>query len=85
MLGLSKIRAYRGAALPSQQSCFGVPLKSQHRCDFQTADKPQMRRKYLPSPVRGRGTAASAVVDEVAKKLNKHLAFLIVPLFPPHQ
>ena len=33
----------------------------------QTADKPQMRRKYLPSPVRGRGTAASAVVDEVAK------------------
>ena len=34
---------------------------------MQTADKPQMRRKYLPSPVRGRGTAASAVVDEVAK------------------
>ena len=36
MLGLSKIRAYRGASLPSQQSCFGVPLKSQHRCDFLT-------------------------------------------------
>ena len=33
----------------------------------QTADKPKMRRKYLPSPVRERGTAASAVVDEVAK------------------
>ena len=31
------------------------------------ADKPQMRWKYLPSPMRGRGTAASAVVDEVAK------------------
>ena len=50
-----------------------------------TADKPKMRRKYLPSPVRGRGTAASAVVDEVAKKLNQHLAFLIASLFPPHQ
>ena len=33
----------------------------------QIADKPQMCRKYLPSPARGRGTAASAVVDEVAK------------------
>ena len=32
-----------------------------------TPDKPQMRRKPLPSPLRGRGTAASAVVDEVAK------------------
>ena len=37
------------------------------RLRVQTADKSQMRRKYLPSPVRGRGTAASAVVDEVAK------------------
>ena len=33
---------YRGSApiaartLPSQHSCFGVPLKSQHRCDFLT-------------------------------------------------
>ena len=34
---------------------------------LQTADKPQTRRKHLPSPLRGRGTAASAVVDEVAK------------------
>ena len=54
-------------------------------CTPQTADKPQTCRKYLPSPVRGRGTAASAVVDEVAKKLNRHLAFLIASLFPPHQ
>ena len=40
---------------------------SQHMLRIQTADKPQMRRKYLPSPVRGRGIAAPAVVDEVAK------------------
>ena len=58
---------------------------SRFLCKKMTADKPQMRRKYLSSPLRGRGTAASAVVDELAKKLNKHLVFLITPLFPPHQ
>ena len=51
---------------------YGFPVK----WELHTADKPQMRRKYLPSPVRGRGTAASAVTDEVAKP-QKILGFLI--------
>ena len=62
----SKIKCDKGKQ-PLRRGGFTAPATSPDSGEARTADKPKTRRKHLPSPLRGRGTAASAVVDEVAK------------------